>query len=138
MSRTPSAGRERACPSKLLDLPDDRWFTNLANRVQPILRYELGDSVTIVPAPCPCGNALPVIEVAGRSITSLSANSAGDLIAVSTSPSVSLGSIADSVFVFKAADGSEIVSCLEYEPDWAFGPNCGISDLDALGKLTWL
>jgi phenylacetate-CoA ligase len=42
-------------------------LTNLANRVQPILRYQLGDSVTIVPAPCPCGNALPVIEVAGRS-----------------------------------------------------------------------
>ena len=41
-------------------------LTNLANRVQPILRYELGDSVTLVPAPCPCGNALPVIEVAGR------------------------------------------------------------------------
>ena len=37
-----------------------------------------------------------------------------------------------------AADGSEIVSCLEYETDWAFGPNCGIGDLDALAKLTWL
>mgnify|MGYP000262396101 CR=1 FL=1 len=37
-----------------------------------------------------------------------------------------------------AADGSEIVSCLEYETDWAFGPNCGIGDLDVLGKLTWL
>ena len=37
-----------------------------------------------------------------------------------------------------AADGSEIVSCLEYETDWAFGPNCGISDLDTLARLTWL
>lgn len=42
-------------------------LTNLVNRIQPILRYELGDSVTFAPAPCPCGNALPVIEVAGRS-----------------------------------------------------------------------
>ncbi len=42
-------------------------LTNLVNRIQPILRYELGDSVTFVPTPCPCGNALPVIEVAGRS-----------------------------------------------------------------------
>jgi hypothetical protein len=44
----------------------------------------------------------------GRSITSLSVNPAGDLIAVSTSPSVSLGNIADAVFVFKAADGGEV------------------------------
>ena len=42
-------------------------LTNLANRIQPFLRYELGDSVTFAPTPCPCGNALPVIEVAGRS-----------------------------------------------------------------------
>jgi putative adenylate-forming enzyme len=41
-------------------------LTNLANRVQPILRYELGDAVTLVPAPCRCGSALPVVEVAGR------------------------------------------------------------------------
>ena len=37
-----------------------------------------------------------------------------------------------------AADGSEIVSCVEYETDWAFGPNCGIDDLDVIAKLTWL
>ncbi len=44
----------------------------------------------------------------GRSITSLSVNPDGKLIAVSTSPSVSLGNIADAVFVLEAADGSEI------------------------------
>ena len=44
----------------------------------------------------------------GRSITSLSVNPDGDLIAVSTSPSVSIGNIADAVFVFKAADGNEV------------------------------
>ena len=37
-----------------------------------------------------------------------------------------------------AADGSEIVSCIEYETAWAFGANCEISDLDAIGRLTWL
>ncbi len=37
-----------------------------------------------------------------------------------------------------AADGSEIVSCLEYETDWAFGPNCEIADIDTLARLTWL
>jgi aldehyde:ferredoxin oxidoreductase len=35
-------------------------------------------------------------------------------------------------------DGSELVSCLEYETTWALGANCGIDDLDAIGKLTWL
>lgn len=41
-------------------------LTNLANRVQPILRYDLGDSVLVHPAPCPCGDALPRIRVNGR------------------------------------------------------------------------
>lgn len=41
-------------------------LTNLANRVQPIIRYDLGDSVTERPEPCPCGNPLPAIRVGGR------------------------------------------------------------------------
>ena len=41
-------------------------LTNLANRVQPIIRYDLGDSVTVDPDPCPCGNPLPAIKVEGR------------------------------------------------------------------------
>lgn len=41
-------------------------LTNLANRVQPIIRYDLGDSVTVRPEPCPCGNPLPAIRVEGR------------------------------------------------------------------------
>lgn len=41
-------------------------LTNLANRVQPLVRYDLGDRVRIHPLPCPCGSALPVIEVEGR------------------------------------------------------------------------
>ncbi len=40
--------------------------TNLANRVAPILRYDLGDSVTYFSDPCPCGSALPAIRVEGR------------------------------------------------------------------------
>ncbi len=35
-------------------------------------------------------------------------------------------------------DGEEIVSCIEYETTWAMGANCGIDDLDTVGKLTWL
>jgi phenylacetate-coenzyme A ligase PaaK-like adenylate-forming protein len=40
--------------------------TNLANQVQPILRYDLGDSIVQRPDPCPCGNPLPAIRVQGR------------------------------------------------------------------------
>jgi phenylacetate-CoA ligase len=40
--------------------------TNLANRVQPIIRYKMGDRVTISPDACPCGSPFPVIQVIGR------------------------------------------------------------------------
>lgn len=41
-------------------------ISNLANRVQPILRYDLGDSILQRPDPCPCGDPLPAIRVRGR------------------------------------------------------------------------
>lgn len=41
-------------------------ITNLANRVQPILRYDLGDSILQRPDPCECGNPLAAIRVQGR------------------------------------------------------------------------
>jgi len=41
-------------------------LTNLVNRVQPIIRYDLGDSITLSPDPCPCGSPLPVVRVEGR------------------------------------------------------------------------
>jgi phenylacetate-coenzyme A ligase PaaK-like adenylate-forming protein len=41
-------------------------ITNLANRVQPIIRYDLGDRVVVNPEPCRCGNALPAMRVEGR------------------------------------------------------------------------
>jgi phenylacetate-CoA ligase len=40
--------------------------TNLANRVQPLIRYKMGDRVTISLDPCPCGSPFPVIRVIGR------------------------------------------------------------------------
>jgi phenylacetate-coenzyme A ligase PaaK-like adenylate-forming protein len=40
--------------------------SNLANRVQPILRYDMGDSVFIRPDRCPCGNPMPALRVQGR------------------------------------------------------------------------
>lgn len=41
-------------------------LTNLANHLQPVIRYDLGDRVTLHGAPCACGSALPVLEVQGR------------------------------------------------------------------------
>lgn len=41
-------------------------LTNLANRIQPIIRYDLGDSIIVRPDPCPCGSHLQAIRVAGR------------------------------------------------------------------------
>lgn len=41
-------------------------LTNLANHVQPFVRYELGDRVTVGARPCPCGSPLPHVRVEGR------------------------------------------------------------------------
>jgi phenylacetate-CoA ligase len=58
-------------------------ITNLANRVQPFIRYEMGDSVTVNPEPCACGSILPSITVEGRNDDILSfADSKGHHIPV--------------------------------------------------------
>ncbi len=41
-------------------------LTNLANRIQPILRYNLGDSIVLRSEPCECGSRLPALRVEGR------------------------------------------------------------------------
>lgn len=46
-------------------------LTNLANHIQPIIRYDLGDRIALDASPCSCGSNLPVINVEGR---------AGDLL----------------------------------------------------------
>ena len=48
-------------------LSDGVLVTNLANRVQPIIRYQMGDRVAIEPDPCVCGSPFPQIQVIGRS-----------------------------------------------------------------------
>lgn len=40
--------------------------TNLANWVQPVIRYDLGDRVTPLAGPCPCGKPFPALRVEGR------------------------------------------------------------------------
>lgn len=46
--------------------PHTVLLTNLVNRVQPIIRYEMGDSVSFYADPCACGSPLPTIAVEGR------------------------------------------------------------------------
>lgn len=45
---------------------DSLLLTNLANYVQPLIRYEMGDSVVIGAEPCPCGSPLPTVTPEGR------------------------------------------------------------------------
>jgi len=41
-------------------------LTNLANQAQPVIRYDLGDSVVASPTRCHCGSPTPAIRVQGR------------------------------------------------------------------------
>jgi phenylacetate-coenzyme A ligase PaaK-like adenylate-forming protein len=52
-------------------------ISNLANRVQPILRYDLGDSMLVRPDPCECGSPLPAIQVQGRAADLVTLPAAG-------------------------------------------------------------
>jgi phenylacetate-coenzyme A ligase PaaK-like adenylate-forming protein len=64
-------------------LSDRTLITNLANRVMPIIRYELGDRVSLLPEPCDCGITLPVVQVEGRTDEILRfKSSSGQLIPV--------------------------------------------------------
>jgi len=41
-------------------------LTNLANHVQPLIRFDIGDRIVIDAEPCRCGCALPTVQVHGR------------------------------------------------------------------------
>jgi phenylacetate-coenzyme A ligase PaaK-like adenylate-forming protein len=45
---------------------DGVLVTNLANRIQPLIRYQMGDRVTIDAESCSCGSPFPRIDVVGR------------------------------------------------------------------------
>jgi phenylacetate-coenzyme A ligase PaaK-like adenylate-forming protein len=55
-------------------------ITNLANDVQPIIRYEIGDIVTMATKPCGCGSTMPLIAgVDGRDSDMFWIESEGDV-----------------------------------------------------------
>ncbi|WP_310461939.1 AMP-binding protein [Sphaerotilus sp.] len=63
---------------------DSVLLTNLANRVQPLIRYRLGDSVTMHPDDCACGNHRPSFTVEGRCDDTLQfPNAAGEVVHLS-------------------------------------------------------
>ncbi len=58
-------------------------LTNLANYIQPLIRYDLGDSIIVKPDPCPCGFPMPAMRVEGRKADILHlATPAGDTVAI--------------------------------------------------------
>ena len=62
-------------------------LSNLYNRAQPVLRYDLGDSVIQRPDPCPCGNPLPAIQVLGRAgVELVCASRSGEEVRVNLIP----------------------------------------------------
>jgi phenylacetate-coenzyme A ligase PaaK-like adenylate-forming protein len=69
-------------------------ITNLANRVQPIIRYDVGDRVLVRPDPCPCGDPAPAIRVQGRASDVLTFPAA-DGSGVVTVPPLALGTVVD-------------------------------------------
>jgi phenylacetate-CoA ligase len=48
------------------ELSHTALLSNLANRIQPFLRYDLGDSILLRRDPCRCGSVFPAVQVQGR------------------------------------------------------------------------
>jgi phenylacetate-coenzyme A ligase PaaK-like adenylate-forming protein len=53
------------------ELGQSSLLTVLTNKVQPFIRYELGDQIRFYAEPCPCGSAFRSFEVVGRQATLL-------------------------------------------------------------------
>ncbi|WP_433432005.1 hypothetical protein [Nonomuraea sp. CA-141351] len=83
-------------------------LTNLANHVQPILRYDLGDAVLLRPDACPCGNPGPALRVQGRAADPLTFPlPGGGPVALAPLPLATL---------LKAVPGLELFQIVQTEP----------------------
>jgi phenylacetate-CoA ligase len=70
-------------------------LTNLANRVQPIIRYALDDSVLARPDPCPCGSPFPAVQVQGRTADMIELGEAGESVGIPPMPlAMTIGDVA--------------------------------------------
>ena len=68
------------------ELSHGSLLTNLANGVQPLIRYAIDDSVLMRPDPCPCGNPLPALQVQGRAADLLELGPPGASVGVPALP----------------------------------------------------
>lgn len=68
------------------ELSQGALLTNLANRVQPVIRYALNDRLLMRPDPCPCGSPLPAVQVQGRAADLLELGPPGDSVLVAALP----------------------------------------------------
>jgi len=59
-------------PTKAGELSRTVLLTNLANWIQPIIRYDLGDRMMMLPVPCACANPMPAMRIEGRKDSVLS------------------------------------------------------------------
>lgn len=50
---------------------DGVYVTDLTNYVQPIIRYYMEDKIRILKETCSCGSPLPVMEIQGRMVSSI-------------------------------------------------------------------
>lgn len=83
-------------------------ITNLANRVEPIIRYDMGDSVILRPDSCPCGNRNAAIRVLGRvaDVLTLFSQDAGEVKITSL----------QLVTVFERAQGVQLFQVVQTNP----------------------
>ncbi|MGQ1839903.1 phenylacetate--CoA ligase family protein [Kocuria turfanensis] len=84
-------------------------MTNLANRVLPIIRYDVGDRVLVKPDPCACGNPAPALRVQGRASDVLTFPAADGRGRV-TVPPLALGTVVDRV------PGVELFQIVQTDP----------------------
>jgi putative adenylate-forming enzyme len=94
-------------------------FTNLANRVQPIIRYDVGDRVLVRPEPCPCGDPAPAVRVQGRASDVLTFPAADGRGTV-TVPPLALGTIVDrtpGVVLFQVVQTAPASLSVRLRPD---------------------
>jgi phenylacetate-CoA ligase len=101
-------------------------LTNLANRVQPMIRYDLGDSVTLRRTPCLCGSAFPAIRVEGRRDESLEFDGAHGLVTLLPLALVTVMEDDAGVFDFQLVARDRHTLVLRLDP---------LADAHALGRL---
>jgi phenylacetate-CoA ligase len=99
-------------------------LTNLANWVQPLIRYDLGDSITVNPDPCPCGNPLPAIRVEGRRDDAIRLRTArGDTVTVCPMALSTIVEEAAGIHRFQVVQRADRQIAVRFEPAGADSPS---------------